>query len=109
MHQLCTIIRRIDRDVHELKGQHVNCTNLRKTVDELAALCTAAMVAAGTKLHRDIAEQQKASGANTSERQQDMSESDDTSTASSPSVQTEKLRHAESSLRTTDAAKDRHR
>ena len=53
---ICGIIRRIDEDVKELKGQHTNCQNINKTIDELGALCAAAMVAAGTKLHAHIGE-----------------------------------------------------
>ena len=56
--QLCSIIRRIDHDLNELKDQHIQCRSLGKTVDELGALCAAAMVAAGSKLHESIAERQ---------------------------------------------------
>ena len=41
-----------------MKDQHVKCKNVHKTIDELGALCAAAMVAAGTKLDKEIAERQ---------------------------------------------------
>ena len=52
------IIRRIDNDLKEVKEQNLDCKNINKRIDELGALCAAAMVAAGTKLNREVAERQ---------------------------------------------------
>ena len=61
--QLYSIIRRIDHDLNELREQHIQCRSLGKTVDELGALCAAAMVAAGSKLHKSFAERQSVADA----------------------------------------------
>ena len=55
---ICGVVRRMQKDVSEMKDQHVKCKNVHKTIDELGALCAAAMVAAGTKLDKEIAERQ---------------------------------------------------
>ena len=53
-----SIIRRIDNDLKEAKEQHLNCKAINKTIDELGGLRATAMVAAVTKLNREVAERQ---------------------------------------------------
>ena len=57
--KLHKVVLNLEKEVRTISEQHASCCGLRKTVDELGALCASALVAAGTRLGHEIADRQE--------------------------------------------------